>query len=297
MLKHLRPFSILLAAVLVFALIPGCAAKQVIILGAADTSSAETIAEIYAINLEKAGYRVERRYDMAAQGGDEHTLHHALKDGHIDIYVDYTGSVLTMLEKDIVTDPYSIYDALEAAFQPEGIALLEPIPANNTLTLAALQETADTKGLKTFSDVCLKAGELRIAVTEEFQQDEEGFKLLSERYGDFAFKEIIAADESQLYDLLKDKKADLAAVHANDGQLSGTAYKALRDDFHAFVPQILVPITKKEYIEQNPEIREIFNKISVSLNDKAVIGLNKRIQLNKTEYQVVAKEFLKDNKL
>lgn len=298
MLKKLRLLPIFFIAVTLALILPGCGSKQVVVLGTADTVSAKTVSEIYALALEKAGYRVERRYDIASQWGDVHTLHHALREGNIDIYVDYTGVSLTqMLGKKPVTDPYSIYDALAAAFSSDGTALLEPIPANDTLTLASLQETAVAKGLKTFSDVQQKANELRLAVTNEFQQDKEGLQLLNEKYGNIAFKEVIVADESALYTLLKEKKADIAAVHANDGQLADTAYKALRDNLHAFVPQILVPVTKKAYIEQNPAIRDIFNRISVSLNDKAVIELNKKLETDKKDYKAVAKEFIKNNGL
>lgn len=271
--------------------------KQTVILGAADTITAQTIGEIYAQALEAKNYRVERRFSMASQGGDEHSLHHALKNGHIDLYAGYTGDETFMFGKQPAKDPYSIYDELKATFEEEGITLLEPVPANDAYTLAVLSEKASAEKIKTFTDVLDKANKLTIAVTDKFENGKEGFSALKETYGTFSFAKIITVDESELYATLDSAKADVAVVHSNDGQLSDSKYKELRDNFHAFAPQIITPVVEKAYISNNPAIRDILNKVSVELNDKAVIEINRQLTVLKKDYKEVAKQYLNDNGL
>lgn len=268
--------------------------KQVVILGAADTITAQTIGEIYAQALEAKNYRVERRFSIASQGGNEHSLHHALKGGHIDLYAGYTGDETFMFGKQPVKDPYSIYDALKAVFEEEGITLLEPVPANNAYTLAMLSEKASAEGVKTFADILEKADNLAIAVTSAFINGKEGFDILQEAYGAFSFAVVITVNESELYTALDSAKADVAVVRSNDGLLSDSKYRALRDNFHAFVPQIITPVVEKAYIENNPAIRDILNKVSVGLNDKAVIELNRQLSVLKKDYRETAKKYLND---
>jgi len=271
--------------------------KQVVVLGAADTLTARTIGEIYAQALEAKNYRVERRFSMASQGGNEHSLHHALRDGHIDLYAGYTGDEIFMFGKQPVKDPYSIYDALKAAFEEEGITLLEPVPANDAYTLAVLSEKASAEKIKTFTDILEKADKLTIAITSAFGNGKEGFGILKEAYGAFSFAGVITVKEDELYAALDEAQADVAVVHSNDGLLSDSRYKALRDNFHAFVPQIITPIVKKSYIEQNPAIRDILNKVSVELNDNVVIELNRQLTVIKKDYREVAKQYLSDTGL
>jgi osmoprotectant transport system substrate-binding protein len=293
-----RKNAVAAVIVLAFILLAGCKKeKQVVILGAADTITAQTIAEIYAQAMEAKNYRVERRFSMASQGGDEHSLHHALKNGHIDLYAGYTGDETFMFGKQPAKDPYSIYDALKVTFEEEGITLLEPVPANNAYTLVMLTERAAAENIKTYADILEKADGFTIAVTNAFESGKEGFNALKETYGAFSFAKVIIVNEDELYAALDNAKAGIAVARSNDGLLSDSKYKALRDNFHAFVPQVITPVVKKAYIDNNPEIRDILNKISVGLNDKEVIDLNRSLAVLNKDYKEIAKQYLSNSGL
>jgi len=277
-------------------MLTGCAKeKQVVILSTANTVTAQAVGEMYAQALEAAHYRVERRFSLASHShSDKHALHHALRDGHIDIYAGYTGDETFMLDKEPATNQYTIYDDLKESFEEEGITLLEPVPANDAYTLAVLSERATAEKIKTFTDLLEKSSQLKIAVTETFKNGKEGFDILEKSYGAFSFAEVITVEEKDLYAALDGKKADVAVVRSNDGHLSDTKYKALRDNFSAFVPQIITPVTKKTYIEDNPEIRDVLNKVSATLNDLVVIELNRQLTVLNKDYKKVAKQYLND---
>lgn len=296
MLKRFKSAAAAVASVLMIMTFAGCSKeKGVVILSAADTPNAQTLGEIYAQALEAAKYRVERRFSLPqAQGADEHALHHALRDGHIDIYVGYTGDETFMLGKEPETNQYTIYDDLKGYFEEEGITLLEPVPANDAYTLVVLSEKAAADKLKTFTDVFDKSSTLKIAVTGTFKNGKEGFGVLEKSYGAFSFAEIVTVEDKDLFAALENGKAGVAVARSNDGRLSDSKFKALRDNYAAFAPQILTPIVKKTYIDSNPEIREVLNKVSVTLNDKEAIELNKQLTVLKKDPKEVAKQYLKE---
>jgi glycine betaine/choline ABC-type transport system substrate-binding protein len=274
-------------------LVSSCHSKGTVTLGSLKTNDALTISEIYALVLEKAGHRVVRSYNF----DDGRALRAAILDGTVDIGTEWTGAALTKgLSAPRAGDQYGVYDALAARYKALGLALLEPLPADNHWTLAVLQKTAASKGLKTFSDVKNKAPELAIAVTAEFNNDSEGFPLLEEIYGAFAFKEIKIATEEEQHQLLLSNTVDIITLRANDGHFSDANYTALRDNFHAFVPQNLVPVVKDEYLSSHAEIRSALNAVSASLNDKAMILLNNKTSVKKIPYPQTAKEYLKEQR-
>jgi osmoprotectant transport system substrate-binding protein len=289
--EMMRTLFAVTALVVIVLAATGCR-RQTITLGSLDDAEAITVSEIYAQALEKAGYRVVRDYSR-----DSASLHRALLDGEIDLYAEYSGTALTgILGEDPQTDQYSVYDAAAAKYRDLGLALLEPLPANNALGLAVLQEKADALGLKTYTDLQGKAGDLILAYTGNFQTNTEGLLRLETIYGPFPFKEIKAVpNEDELHHLLHNKQLDAIVLRSNDGQLKDPQHKLLRDNFHAFIAQTLVPVVKREYIEANPKIRELLNPISASLNDKVVTELNQKVGIQKVPYPQAAKAYLKDN--
>jgi glycine betaine/choline ABC-type transport system substrate-binding protein len=296
MLKRVKYIAVTIAPALAVLMFTGCLKeKKVVILSAANTVTAQAVGEIYAQALEAANYRVERRFSLAsAPGAGEHALHHALRDGHIDIYAGYTGDETFMFGKEPATNQYSVYDDLKEYFEEEGLTLLEPVPANDAYTLVILSEKALAGDIKTFATLLENSSALKIAVTDAFKNGKEGFGVLEKSYGALPFAEVITVEESDLFAALDDKKADAAVARSNDGRLSDSKYKALRDNFSAFVPQIITPVVKQSYIDDNPALRDALNKVSVTLNDKEAVELNRQLTVMKKEPKEAAKQYLRD---
>lgn len=272
-----------------------CKSKGTITLGASQTPDALTVGEIYAGALEKTGYRVIRSFDFS-----DESLHDAIVNGTVDIGAEWTGTALTrILKAPRAGDQYATYDALNAAYTQAGLTLLEPIPADNSWALAVYQEsqgTSATDKVKTFSDLQKAAGDLTMAITAEFQGDPEGFALLETVYGVFHFKDIKIVSKEEQHLLLHNKTVDVISIRANDGHFADPAHKRLRDNFHAFVPQNLVPVVKAGFLSAHGDVRPVINAISSSLNDKAMINLNHQISIQKVPYPRAAKDYIKENR-
>ena len=102
------------------------------------------LGEMYALLLENAGYKVDRK---GALGGTP-VLHESLVNDELDIYPEYTGTgLLTVLQMDVMSDPAEVYDTVSAAYAEQfDIAWLDPAPMNNTQALAMTADRAARTG-------------------------------------------------------------------------------------------------------------------------------------------------------
>jgi len=277
-----------MAVVCVF--LAGCTSRKTVTLGSLDDPLAVTVTELFAQLLESNGYRVKREYRL-----ESGALYHALLSGGIDLYAEYSSQALVnILQKEPVVDQEGAVEALKKPFAEKGIVTLESLPQNNSLAIVTLTETAEKYDLKTYSDVIGKAGELRLAYEGNKLTDPAAVPRLEAAYGGFSFQELIQTNsEMELHMGFHEKKWELIITNADNGQLTGTDHKVLRDNFHAFLPRSLVPLTTKEFASSNGELIALINRVAVSINDKAARELMKKTVLDGVPYPSAAKIYLK----
>jgi osmoprotectant transport system substrate-binding protein len=130
-----------------------------IIVGSANFSEAEIVAQMYKIALEAAGYTVE----LKAQLGSREVLIPALESGEIDVEPEYLQSLLAFLEPatESVTPDEGV--ALAADLLPEGLTVLDPSPAQDQNAIVVTAETAEKYGLSKVSDLLAVTDALKMA--------------------------------------------------------------------------------------------------------------------------------------
>ncbi|MGH7428262.1 MAG: glycine betaine ABC transporter substrate-binding protein, partial [Candidatus Methylomirabilaceae bacterium] len=104
-------FRLVVLGVLVAVLFAGCgqrAAQQVTVkIGSKDFTEEFILAEMYALLLEDAGFKVERKFNL----GGTPVAHAALQKGDIDLYPEYTSTgLLTVLKKQPMADAKAIVE-------------------------------------------------------------------------------------------------------------------------------------------------------------------------------------------
>lgn len=130
-----------------------------IVVGSANFSEAEIVAQMYKLALEAAGYTVE----LKAQLGSREVLVPALEAGEIDLEPEYLQSLLAFLDE--TTESVTPEEGVELAAEllPEGLMVLTPSPAQDQNALVVTAETAEKYGLTTVSDLLGVTDELRMA--------------------------------------------------------------------------------------------------------------------------------------
>lgn len=266
-------------------------------IGSKDFTEEFILAEMYALLLENAGFKVERKFNL----GGTPIAHAALVKGDIDLYPEYTSTgLLEVLKMPASKDPKQIVATLRKEYMTRfKLTWLDPAPFNDTQALATTKQVSQKYGIKTYSQLALKAPQLRLGGPAEFAERSDGIKGLQKAYGGFKFKEFKQLGTGSLrYQALTSGQVDVVVAFGTDGQLSGLDLVLLKDDRGFYPVYQAAPVIRIDTLDKNPKIAPTLNKLVPFLTDSVMAGLNWKVDgPEKKEYAAVAKAFLIEKKL
>jgi glycine betaine/choline ABC-type transport system substrate-binding protein len=131
----------------------GTSAKGVsLTVGSANFPENVILGEIYAQALEAQGATVKTKMNIGARP----KYYPALKSGSLDLFPEYTGSILSYIDKSsAVSSPEDVYAALGKAL-PANLVELDMAEAQDSDAVVVTKATADKFGLKTIADLAKK---------------------------------------------------------------------------------------------------------------------------------------------
>jgi osmoprotectant transport system substrate-binding protein len=283
----IRTFRFLCLTV-VISLFAASALAQVKI-GSKNFTEQFVVAEIYAQALEAAGIKVERKLNL----GGTLIAYKALEEKQIDLYPEYTGTMLlAVLKGEPMTDQKAVYDKVKAEYAKNGFVLLNEAPVNNTYNMVVRPETAAHYKLETLSDLARVSKELKLGAGPEFRDRKDGLPGLKAKYG-IEFKEDLQMAIGLRYQALANKQIEIVNGYATDGMISALKLKRLKDDKNLWPPYYLVPVVRKDALDTNPKIAEVLNRVSAMLDEASMAEMNYKVDGDKMEPRDVAREFLK----
>ena len=267
----------------------GGSGKDTIRVGSKDFTEGLIVGEIYALALEDAGYKVERKMNVAGS-----LVHTAITGDDFDLYPEYTGTaLLSILQMDMDSDPDPVYQTVKEEYEKQfDLTWLDSTQVNDRNGLAIRTETAEKYNIYTMSDLQANADKIHFCSQGEFEQREDGLPGLAKVYGEFNFASINLYDSGLKYQVLETGEADVCPAYSTDAQLVNTdTFSYLEDDKHFWPPYYMAPVVRNDTLKENPEIAEILNKVSAKLDTETMIALNAKVDIDKEEYDDVAKEF------
>jgi glycine betaine/choline ABC-type transport system substrate-binding protein len=122
---------------------------QKLTVGAMNFTGARAISEAYSQALKNNGYDVTFKDNI----GTREQLYPLLKNGTVDLYGEFTGSLLTYLKGTPSGDSAATYSALQQALQGTGLVATTPSAAQDVNGFYVTKETADKYKLVTMSDL------------------------------------------------------------------------------------------------------------------------------------------------
>lgn len=262
--------------------------KPSIRIGSKDFTENLIVAELYALALEKNGYPVERMFNIAGS-----VIHTAITNDEIDLYPEYTGTgLLSILKLELLTDPGEVYETVKAAYEEQfDLIWLNYAEANDGQGLVIRTDVAERLGIRTISDLQANAAEIRFASQGEFDQRADGIPALEKVYGPFDWKSSKVYANGLKYEILKNDEADVAPAYTTEGMLVQPEFTLLEDDKKVWPPYNLTPVVQKDVLDANPEIADIINAISATLDTRTITELNAKVDVDKLEFEEVAKEY------
>ena len=229
----------------------------------------------------------------------------ALTSGEIDMYWEYTGTGwITHLGKTKpIPDPQRQYEAVAKEDEAKhGIVWLDPAPANNTYAFAVRSEDKEKLGVETLSDVGTLISErpqdATLCIGTEFATRDDGLPGVEKAYGfDWPTNQLKKMQEGVIYQQVDKGACEFGEVFQTDGRIAALELTLVEDDknfFPVYNPALNV---RKDVLDENPELRDIFAGVAEKLDTETLQQLNAQVDVEGLPEDEVAKTWLEDEGL
>lgn len=271
------------------------APKYDITVASKDFSEQEILGHMLAeVIEEKTDLRVKRDLNL----GGSSIVYEAIVNDHVDMYIDYTGTVfVSVLKNTPISNVDKVYKTISKDLKDkENLIVKKPIGFNNTFTLSVLPETAEKYNLKTISDLAKVSDKLTVSSTLEFANRKDGLKGLLKHYG-MKFNKSIPIDGSSIFLALANKEADVISAYSTDGLIKKFNVLILEDDKHFLPPYYAVPIVRAETLEEHPELEDVLKLFDNLISSEEMQEMNYEVDELEKNPKNVARDFLKSKKI
>jgi osmoprotectant transport system substrate-binding protein len=263
-------------------------------IGSKNFTEAIILGELYKQALEADGYTVQLKSSI----GSTEIIDSALTSGEIDMYPEYTGTMLTVVfgDDEPQESAESTYDRAKELYEEKGFTLFEMTPFSDSDALAVTKATADEEGLAAIGDLT-KLGGFKLGGQPEFETRLQGLVGVKEKYG-ITDVEFVPFAGISPYEALDQGAVDVAAIFSTDPPLASGKYVVLEDPEANFGFQNVAPVVDQELADElGDDFRETIDAVSEKLTEEAIIAMNSAVAIDKRPAAQVAREFLEANDL
>jgi osmoprotectant transport system substrate-binding protein len=268
--------------------------KPAVTIGDKNFTEQYILGELYAQALRAKGYAVSLKPNI----GSSEITDKALTSGKIDMYPEYTGTILSELahQTKAPSDPDAAYNEAKAFEEKRGFTMLDKTPFADSDALAVKQAFATKNGLASVADL-KKLPKFSLGAPPEFRTRFSGVLGLKQAYGlnNIDFKPLSIGLQ---YKALDSGKVDAANVFTTDGALSQGKYVLLKDPKFIFGFQNVAPVVSQKVLTaQGTGFAETLNGVSSKLTLEAIQKMNAAVDVDKQKPAAVARQFLQANGL
>jgi osmoprotectant transport system substrate-binding protein len=263
-----------------------------IVVGSTNFGEQEILGEIFAQALENAGYSVETKFQLGARD----VVNPALKDGQIDLMVEYTGTLLTFEGGTSTTDSEGTHADLVTNLAAKGITVLDYAPAQDKNGFVVTADTADEYGLSKVSDLAAENGNLVLGGPPECPERDFCLIGLGDVYGlDFKSFQPLDVGGPLTVAALDGGEIDVGLLFTSDGVIAAKGYVLLEDDELLQPADNIVPVIRTETLDQyDNALSDLLNEVAAEITTAELSELNKRFGLDAEDADALAREWLAD---
>jgi osmoprotectant transport system substrate-binding protein len=281
-------------AALATALFAGTAGAQTksLTVGSKNFSGAQALSQAYGQALKAKGYDITAKDNI----GPTEIVYVALKNGDLDGYADYQGTLLTYLGGTATSDTAATYKALTAKLKADGIVASKPAPAVDVNGFYVTKATAKKYNLKTLSDLVKQSSKLNFGGPPECEQRDFCLGPKSQQLYGFKFKDVAKLDAGGplTVQALNDGDIDVALLFTGSSVIPKNA--VLLTDNKGLQPADN-PVFLMRKDKATPAALKIVNGVSDKLTTAAYNKMSLAISEDKVDPSDAAASFLKSAKL
>ena len=275
------------------------ATKNVVIAGKMG-SEPDILINMYKFLIERESPNI--KVTIKPNFGKTTFLFNALKSGEIDIYPEFTGTVLEALvqvppeQKNRHLSPDEIYQqGKQLLAEQYQLEFLPPMSYQNTYALAVKESYGASHQLKTISDLKQVAPDIRAGFSLEFIDRADGYKGM--QAAGITLKHIVSLEPALRYTALLNDKIDLVEAFSTDAELKQYQLRLLKDDISLFPAYQGAPLMKAEFAEKNPQIVTALNRLAGKISEEEMSEMNYHVKVQGESAENVARDYLEKNGL
>lgn len=260
-----------------------------------NTTEQMLLAEIVAQHLE---HRLERTVDRRPNLGQTVNAYQALQSGQVNLYPEYSGSIVTeILKEQPSSDASLIFQRARGEMKRTALLdLLDPLGMDNPFVAVIRADDPRAGKVSTLSEAAAVSDGWALGVTAEFQQLSDGMPALTQ------YKLPMKAaprsiDAGALFKALEKGTVTMIVVRATDGNLTQAAWKTLRDDRNLFVPKQAALLVQDSLLVALPAARPALQELSGKFSVDKMRKLNAQVDLEHLQPKDVAAAFLMESGL
>ena len=266
--------------------VPGPADSQTLTIGSKNDADGQLLATMYAMLLEHRGYTVTTHIPL----GQTNVLDEAIKSDAIDLYPEFTGTALTLLNLPPTQDAHTAYVQVKAAYQQQfQITWLAPAyQLNDGYALCTSRDVADRYRLHSLADLAPVAGQFVVA------QQEDAMDVLAPveaRYG-LRFKGAVYMSEQSSFDMVRQGRAQVNVCYTTDPAIDANQVVLLSDPLGAFPVENPAPLVRSQVLQRSPTIATTLDPLAAHLSTDVMSELITRVRVDHQPVDAVAHDFL-----
>jgi osmoprotectant transport system substrate-binding protein len=297
-----------------------------LVIGFGDRRESRLVTEIYAQALEQAEFRVARKDTVLDRAG----ALAALQSGEIQLYVDYSNSLLVELDPDAEPVPATTIPAATTTVASTESTTESTTTTSSTSTTTTVFDPAATTtststtlsplgkvlpdtltlGLESSVNVvpviaCKLPADITVTNLSQLAEFDDDLRLAAP--ADFAtsmplgasvladvydaeFSEVITTPADEIADVIEAGDADCGLLSNIDPAMSAQSLVVLADDRGAVPPQLIVPVIAGDVA--SAELLSVVDSATALLTDPTIRALLKGTEIDGITTEVLVNSFL-----
>lgn len=217
----------------------------------------------------------------------------ALRNGEIDVYVDYSGTIWATImgREDLPGDRSEVLSDVAGYLEREhGVRLAAPLGFENTYALAMRAGDARARGIRTLSQLARQAPELAIGGDYEFFSRAE-WQALTSVYG-LRFRQRRAMDAALMYQAVAAGEVDVISAYSTDGRIASLDLVILEDDRGVIPPYDAIVLVSPGLVRERPEVVAALEALRGRIDAARMREMNDAVDARGRAPAAVARDFL-----
>jgi len=254
-----------------------CSAAAGVTVGSKRFTESYILGEVVRLSMERAGVPARHQQGLGNTG----IMEQALASGAIDVYPEYTGTIVREILK---REGNPTLAELNEWLAPRALKVALPLGFNNTYAIAMTEAKAAALGIATISDLARHAS-LKGGLSHEFLVRADGWPALSKAYS-LPQAAPQGLDHGLAYEALAAGQVDLIDVYSTDAKIGRLGLRVLKDD-RAFFPKYDAVLLMRATLDT-----KALEALAGRIDEATMIALNAEVELDGRSFADAARRFV-----